>query len=402
MSAIPISLGTLRAVSVRLLHPWRGAWVADVDVDADDTATVPTSGAVVLTIGDHALSGTVDPRNSGRFGAHSRVRVVAGAGAWDQVPPRQLFSNDAGVLSTTVYQSTARAVGETLVDDAPVTLGVQTFERSGARPASHVFGDRDWWVGLDGVTHTAARAAATPDPSTEVLGYEPASQRLELASDAVVMPGTVLTDARFDGPLTIRTVEQTFAPAGVRAIAWCSSSPVERLMTALSNLVRELGGRSMLRTYRMRFVSAGPDGRVTLQAVDPAPGIPDGGPITVWPGIAGASAKYTPGQLLRIAFFNGDPSLPFVAGADGTLPLEATIDAKTALHLGPHAQSIDMAGGSTPIARVGDQVLVFLPPGSIPVSGTVSGSPFTGTITILNPMPCYGTIQSGSPKVGSA
>lgn len=383
-----ITLGALRVLSVRLLHPWRGAWIADVDVDPDDAADAPTSGPVVLTIGTQTLAGTVDPRASGRFVSTVRIRVVAGGGGWDHSVREQMFHSDAGISSTRVYQTTASLVGETVNDVTPITLGFD-FARS-AGPASRVFGDRDWWVGLDGVTVPTTRPTATPDDSLEVLSFDPHAQRLELACDVVVVPGTVITDARFDGSLTVRSVEQTFDPdRGARAFAYCSSANVERLMAALTTLVRELGRTTYLKTFRYRVVSQAADGRLTLQAVDKPQGMPDGGPITVWPGMAGASAKYKPAQLVRVAFFDGDPTLPVVVGADGTLPLEASLNASTAVHLG---------GGGAAVARIGDTVSVIFPP-EMPFVGTVGGAPATGTLTIASPG--VGIIQTGSQKVDS-
>lgn len=59
-------------------------------------------------------------------------------------------------------------------------------------------------------------------------------------------------------------------------------------------------------------------------------------------------------------------------------------------------ESISFGGGDKPIARVGDSVSCFWPP-SVPVTGTLAGSAFVGTMTITSP--AAGIIQSGAEKV---
>lgn len=59
-------------------------------------------------------------------------------------------------------------------------------------------------------------------------------------------------------------------------------------------------------------------------------------------------------------------------------------------------ESISFGGGDKPIARVGDAVTCFWP-ASVPVTGTLAGSAFVGTMTITSP--ASGIIQSGAAKV---
>lgn len=313
-----------RAVSVRLLTPWTGVWLADVDLDPDD-ATDPPAGAVTLAIGTATLQGTVDPRGSGRFVDKVHLRIVGGAGGWDQPAPRQQFHNDGGVNSSDVYQSTAIAAGETVNVPTPTLLAID-FTRVGTMPAAAVFGDVDWYVDLTGVTQVASRPTATPDPSLEILDYVPLEQRVEVACDAIVLPGTTLTDARFDGTLVVRDVEQIFDDAGSRATLLCSAAAVGRLTSALKAMVREFSGSKFLQTYRYRYVSATAD-RLNLQAVNATTGVPDLLTVSVWPGMAGLSATFTPSQTALVKFLEGDPGQPVVVSFDGTAPVELDLQA---------------------------------------------------------------------------
>lgn len=141
---------------------------------------------------------------------------------------------------------------------------------------------------------------------------------------------------------------------------------------------------------RYRVIAAsGPD-RYDLQAVRKASGWPDILPCAVSPGAAGYKATLAVGSTVLVQFVEGDPAQPIIThfetpGQPGFVP---------------DAIKIGADGGTPPaVARVGDQVSVFFPAG-MPVSGTVSGNPFTGTITIA--VTGLGLIQTGSAKVSSA
>ncbi|HEX8795449.1 MAG TPA: hypothetical protein VF765_31080 [Polyangiaceae bacterium] len=335
-----------RAISVRLVTPWRGAWFADVDLDPETKLLIP-SGRVVLTIGSTILTGTVDPRAAGRFGSSAHLRIVGGAGGWDKNVSAQHFHNDAGVPSSIVYTATAALVGEVVVATTPALFGPD-FVRS-AGPASRVFGDVDWYVDALGVTHVGARLPAIPDATLEVLSYDAIAQRLDVSCDALVVPGTSFTDDRFDGTLIARDVEQTFTTEGSRATVWCSSGAVSRLRAALSNFAREAVSLKYLRTYEYRFVLP-VAGRLALQAVDASLGLPDVNPVSVTAGMAGLSCKPKPAQSVFVGFTAGDPTKPVVRAFDGTLPLEGTFDASVALHLAPTAPAVDIGQTAATVA----------------------------------------------------
>jgi hypothetical protein len=331
-------VGALRAVSVRLVIPWTGAWIADVDFDLEAARVVPT-GRVALKIGETGiLAGAIDERASGRFGEKARARVVGGAGGWDKTVAARHFHNDAGVLSSAVFAATAAEVGETVTEATPSRLGVDFVRTAG--PASRVLAGRDWYVDVSGVTVVGPRPTFAASSNVEVLSWDPNTQRAEIASDDVLRPGTLLVDPRF-GSATVRDVEQTFSDAGARATAWCAKETGSRLATALTNLVREASGVIYLKTYRYRVVDEEADGRFTLQAVKRASGIPDAIAIPAWAGMAGLTAKVVPGSEVLVEFIDGDPSQPVVRAFDGTTPLELELD----------AAKVSVGTGAAPVAR---------------------------------------------------
>lgn len=346
-------------ISTRILTPWKGAWIAEVDVDPD-AAPAPITGKVVLTIGAATLAGTVDPRGSGRFNANQHLRVVAGAGGWDKLVTAQHFHDDGGVSSSTVESTTAAQVGETVNDPAPVVLGPDYVRSNG--PASRIFGGRDWYVDGKGVTQISSRSSATPDGSLEVLGYDPLALRLEVASDALVLPGTAIADTssppRWDGTLTVRDVEQTIDAKGSHATLWCSATPATRLATAIANAVKEFGGITYLRRYAYRVV--GQDGaRLLLQAITTLPGLPDLVRVPVTPGTAGLSSTATPSSTAYVVFVAGDPSQPVVVGYDGTLPVVAGIDATGEVDVGKTAALTKLGKVPAPLAAGVGTVAAF-------------------------------------------
>ena len=325
----------------------------DAELDPDDASLVQTSGPAVVTVGGSVLTGTVDPRGSGTFVSKASVRIVAGAAGWDKAVPPLHYHADNGVVSTAVYAGAAGLVLETVIDATPLVLGVD-FMRS-AGPASRVFGDRDWYVDLTGVTQVATRLPAVPDPSQTLINWDPIQQRAELTSDALVMPGTVLSDTRLGTTTpTVRDVEQIFDANGSKVTAWCAQNSVTRLVSALTNLVRELARTAALKVYQYRVALEGPDGRLSLQAVNPAAGMPDTLPLSLWPGMSGDSAKLKPSSLVLVHFVEQGgilPPQPVILGCDPTsLPLERVIDATVDVRVGPSAPLVALAGGATPLA----------------------------------------------------
>ena len=111
---------------------------------------------------------------------------------------------------------------------------------------------------------------------------------------------------------------------------------------------------------------------------------PDITHVSVMPGAAGYDASLTLGSIVLVSFVEGDPTLPVVThftgpGQEGFIPI-----------------SVAIAGSDKAASGVGDTVKVMMPP-ILPVTGTVSGAPFVGTITI--PTTMLGSIQTGSTKV---
>jgi len=395
MTTTSMTVGGARAIEIEIIMSFKGAWIADCDLDPDDAKSPPT-GAVTIQIGSKiTMKGTVDPTASGRFVSTYRLRVVGGGNGWAMVAKPQDFANDAGVSSTQVYNATAALVGETVNDPNPVTFPSKFVRTAG--PASRVFGDRQWYVDPSGVTQIQTWPAVSPDASFELLDFDGETQRGQCVCDALVVPGTTFTDKRVDGTFTVNDVVHKFSREGNRCDLYFATNDVARLASALLAMVREMSGRAFLRNYPYRYVSktgTGASARLNLQAVDTTLGVPDLAVVPVMPGVAGVYNDLTPSQIVMVAFLGaayGDFSAPVIVGFDTTTPKTVNVEATDSINLHP-------GGTLAPVARLGDAVSVFFPP-SIPFTGTISGAPVVGVLTITQAAP--GTIQGGSGKVNS-
>jgi len=373
---IGVLLNGQAATRARVSIPGTGAWMAELDIDLDATRIVP-SGRVALTIGTDVLTGTIDPRSSGRMGERATVHVIAGGGGWDKIVPAVHLHNDFGVTSTSVYSVTAASVGEAVLDASPRVLGVD-FVRS-AGPASRVLAGVAWYVDATGITTIGPRAPRALGADATILEWDPLTMRAVIAADSIIWPGTLLVDTRF-GTATVRDVEQTFDEAGVRAIAWCETGETSdvtsagtRLARALASMARESVGATFMRTYRYRTVLQGVDGRLTLQAVTrggPTPDILTA--VSIWSGVAGASQKVTPGSVVLVGFIAGDASKPIVIGFDPDAPAQVEVSFDAA--------RVAVGAGTNPVAMASAPLLTFISQ----VAGYINGIA-PGTVTPVLP-----------------
>jgi hypothetical protein len=398
----------VRASSVRLVTTWQGVWFADVVLDSQSNpvtlADVPV-GPVTITItppgGTTAtLQGTADPLASGRFVSTIRLRVVGGAGAWDSPVPSASWNSASGVSSATVEQATAALVGETVNDPQPASLGISWARIAG--PASSIFEDRSWYVDVAGVTQVGTRPTATADPSLTLLEWDPLQQRGLFAVETLTLPGTTFTDPRFDGTITLRDTEQVWDSNGVRLTGWCSTSAVSRLATSFTNMIERFGNLAELRIYPYTIVSQ-VGALLNLQAIPNPDGSPAPQPnllnVQVWPGMAGLSGIHTTASRVLVTFIAmpSGPRAPFVVAFDPSiLPQQVTLDATTAVNIGP-SSTVALAGGKNPVATVGSTGTVIFPPTPFPFTGFWNGLPIVGGfITITSPGLCV--IKTGDPN----
>jgi hypothetical protein len=381
-------LGETPILSGSMLIMWRGAWVLDADLDLPSTTALPT-GSVSPNVAASTLKGTIDPSATFRFGEKAKARIVAGAGAWSNTALAKHFHSDAGMTSDYVINATANEIGETANDTNPIGIGID-YVRLGVdvngkgieAPAARVIGagaeqggGRDWYVDANGITQIASWPASTPTDDVEVLEFDEEMQKLIISSDSIVWPGTVFNDPRF-GTLTVRDVELTFTAKEFRTTAWCSSVATSRMQSQFRESVREAAQVDYGKIVRYRITQQNSDGRLQLTAVDPGDGFPQTLPLSVWPGMAGLSAKYVTGTVVLVEFIGRDPKNPIVRGFDGSSPIELDLMATALAKL--YAAAVKIGSDSAGPVTLANPMLQIL---------AAMGTMFTADVALLSNPP---------------
>lgn len=217
-----MSLATLaghRVTSLVLTVPSTGVWSADCALDTDASV----SGSAVLSVAGLAFAGTISPTRTAVYGARTRCRLVAGAGAWSKRLPARAYHNDLGVSLSTVVSDLARETGETLfgvMTGVPTRLDVDFVRQAGAASRSLVqaIGDAAWWVDFDGVTRVQTRAQSEVAGAYHVLDFDAIRHAATLALDdpSVVGIGSVLRDSALPAPLEVTEIEIVVADSTLR------------------------------------------------------------------------------------------------------------------------------------------------------------------------------------------
>lgn len=326
-----------------MLHvPARGAWFADLRF-----AQAPqVSGQVTLHIGHLELVGTLVPGDNGTFAAARSARLVAGGAGWGTLVTPKHYHNDAFVKARTVAEDAARAAGERLGDFAPERARIGVDYVRAAKPAAQVLEDAigraHWWVGYEGLTHVGQREIAdTDDGAYTVLDADPRTRVAHLAMDDLRTVGIgSRLDVGFEDKVTVRGLTVSVTPERERMRIWGGggSQSRDRLGDALSAAVGGAGANKLYGKYRYRVVAAR-DGQADLQAVVRANGLPDLLPVSMQPGILGASGTLSQGGVVLVEFIEGDPTLPIITayapgGAPGHEADTLSFSVTSALHLG--------------------------------------------------------------------
>lgn len=390
---------------VEKLHvhvPNVGPWWCDCDLIDEG----PTSGRVIVGIGDSELSGTIDVQ-SGNFGDRSQLRIVAGANGWRSQVPAQAYHNDAGVSRRLVADDAAIAIGEELGIFAPAELLRADYVRPSGTAATvieSVAGGQPWWVDYDGVTHVAERATISAS-NYELLTYNPRLQCATLAIDELsdVSVGSVIAD-RLDPPITVRELEIKITPDSMLATVWHMESATARspLAQTIESIVRRSANDDRLYgCYRYRVVGMVGD-RVSVRAANPIEGMPDMALVDIWPGLAGAAMTLIPGADVLVSFIDGVRTSPIIThftNKSGTGFVPASVDLLgngNGLNAGRQGDLV-RSGGIGTIASFG-----LIPPDVVPAMSVgkpylISFGPVAPTPVLAAPL--YGALATGSNVV---
>jgi hypothetical protein len=372
---------------LRVTVGYTGPWQAEAHVSTPDALGTPCT----IKLGPLTLTGTPLAAMDGTYAEQRRTRIVGGAGAWGVQVPAAGYHNDAGIKARLIADDVARTIGETIGTFIPAAerIGVDYARPAGTASSvlTAIIGNAAWWVDYAGTTHVGPRPVTTVDPDLyTVLSYDPAERTATLQVDnpADIPVGATIAEG-LDVPGVVRELE--IIASGTEALrvnVWLGGTAQDgaRLAGLLAAITRRVAEDRLYGVYRYRVVSQGTDGRLDLQAVQQAAGLPDLRAITVWPGTSGTWAKVTPGSESLVMFVAGDRAQPLVMalgpyGQGGFAPVELTLGGPD----GPYA------------ARVGDAVTL---PEGMTFTATIGGASTACTVTAWGGT---GSISSGSLKV---
>ncbi len=315
----------------RVTVPSWGCWWASLDLA--EPVELAAGTRVSLVIAGQTFSGTV--MSGGAFSGRAAYHVAGGAGSWGKALPSKPYSDDGGVRLQTVLGDAAREVGETLGAVPSTSLGPHYARRAGAMASAVLngFAPRGWYVDFAGVTQIALRAATTYTGSAPRVRVDPAFGVYELAVDSLegLLPGVSV-----DGSAPATDVEFSLTPERLTAKVYAAGGPDSERLALWRRMFEALDPLARYRaTYEFRVVTQTGE-RLNLQPVRVASGMPDLANVPVRPGMAGLKARVQLGELVLVAFADGDPSRPQVIAHDapdapGWMPLALELGGPAAL-----------------------------------------------------------------------
>lgn len=379
------SLNGTPVTRARIVIPYAGIWHADIWLDR----VADTSGPQALLVNGLSMTGTVVRQID--FAGESSLRLVGGGGGWSKPATPQLYK---GANVSTILGDTATSVGEQVhvsADRQVSPFYVVSSEDAQGRPlpASQVLqelvGDT-WWMDPSGVVQTSSRPTPTIASPFTVRAVDGPPGVYHVDTDTI---GDWMPGATFAGPTASGSVSRVthILDSGTlhTEIMIPTTTATDRLRLALEGLLSAYLPNLLYLTswaYTVVSVSGGASPLIDANPVDarlpPVAGLP------LRPGPDGGTAVPPSGSTILLGFVGGDPTQPEVRSLDPNNP-------PTTVYLG---------GVEGPaVARLGDTILAYLPP-LCPISGTISGAPFVGSMAI--PGPLIGSIQSASSVVNSA
>jgi hypothetical protein len=372
-AAVPIE-----PIQATLQHPRMGVWECSLHLD---TEVVPT-GKIKFSLDDLEFTATVLADHSGIDGSRAKCRVVGGNGHLSRVIPAHSYSGGASVKVGTVVKDILKACGEDLSDlaDGPTldkTLPRWHVTSSKASDALTALAEQvgaAWRVLRDGTVWFGTETWPEVAPEGTLVNETWHDGHLTLASETPDMvPGTVYQGQKIEHVThefgtTLRTHIRTQGGDAV---------------SALGKLIKNARGIDFSREYPCKVVTQNTDGTLQLLPDDEVMKSSGLDHVPIRYPFPGLRVKVKNGARCHLAFAAGDQTRPYATNWE--------LDADK-------VESVEVVSGgrSAPLARLGDACTFFVAPGvPIPVSGTLSGAPFAGVMTIATPM--VGAVNGGNP-----
>ena len=373
LSGIPIADGTIT-------WPYAGIWHADISL------TLPTDIAgpqVLLFAGKPWACAYVRAID---FSGQRGVRVVGGMGGWRTKIPAKQYGQ--GLVTTQhVLTDAALAAGEIppiLGPLVPLTVGSGYCRPNDvASYALQEFLGDGWWMDSTGTVQTAVRPPTPIVSPFQAMAVKGAEGRYEIATDS---PNDWLPGTSFLGPTVSGTVNRamhTITRGSLRTEVLVGPGGADRFRASQEAILAGfLTSQAAFAQWEYRVSGATPGSPPTVSGVPVDPVRCPFGPlanISVWPGPDGGYAVPAPGSLVLVGFNDGNVAKPRICGMDPSVPPILTT----------------FAGGSVPVARVGDTITITID--QFTAAGAANGAGAVATTASL-----LGTITSGSAMVVTA
>ncbi len=352
------------ALTVELRKPRVGPWHAEVEIDEE--VTLPNE--VQITIESSVFTGFV--KNQRAFAGRTRAWIVGGNGGFANVVGAQDYVRPAAL---TVIRDILSTAGERLSSESDeLKTSLPHWQRKGARASIalraiteklaldwRVLDDGATWFGTDKWTEVKAEAVILDELDENTL-LVAADSFAELAK---LQPGSTF------GGIRIEQVTHLVSSGSTRTTVKSTSvdSELGLLVSALRSIVENSN------TYLCKVRTQNSDGTLQLEPEDERIKGRGLGSVPIRHGLPGFEVKVKAGAQVHVAFDGGDPSKPYASlWTPGNAGCVQRIEYKP-------------SGISSPVVRVGDQIEASLPM-ALPISGLMSGLPFSGVITVTSPL----------------
>lgn len=381
MSVSPCNFGGLSLLSARIALPHVGAWHGELEADCAGREHATGSDGLVAIVID-GVEFRCSVLRSVDIGGRRKARVVGGHGGLGTTLEATHYTETTALsVIRDILADCGETLSSTVDSDALDATALQSW-KAAQMPASHLLTrlcsaiGRIWRVLEDGTVWVGAEDYPELAVPNQLIDEDWAAGCIEIAPDAPnLVPGVTFLGQQ------IRYVVHHLEGDGLRTEAFLET-PGGLLDRFLAGVRQEV---IYSRLYPAEVVTQNADG--TLQLLPDDERVRGAGldRVPIRCGLPGFEVRVKAGARVRLGFDGGDPSRPFASLWDADPSV---------------VESISFAGGTRPIARVGDTVQVFA--GQTAIMGTVVIGEVPQPIgpgsfvTFLAPLP--GVVGSGNPK----
>lgn len=366
-----LTLGDAPVLSGSLVRPLRGAWSADLEVDADAAPT----GTLTLAGAGLSLVGTVVTSQS--WNDRQRARIVGGKGGLGKVVGPAFYRS---TTLRTVVSVLLSSVGETLstTSDAttlatPIPVWVRLGGTAGAcldALLSVYAASALWRVLPDGSVYVGPATWPTVTSTAVVQDNRGDEDVADLAGEDLSLDAGVTVSGRKVG-----LARHRIRPGGLRSEAWWYTGAERGLAATVRTLVERIVGHrlDLLAAYPARVVSQNADG--TLELVPYSSNLPALTRVPIRYGVPGVAAKVVAGARVLVEFEAGSSASPVATVWDVASVTELTVTANVIKLAGERAVAYE---GDAIVAMVDSATVKALyaapTPAALPVTGYIVAS----------------------------